>query len=79
MKGFVPPDPYTSVSTERYGVVYTQRTTRNRFPAANVRIVETEDLARAGAEESGQHYAARVLGPSKSSEGVMIYYLVEWL
>ena len=30
-------------------------------------------------DPSRKRYAARVSGPSKSSEGQMIYYLLEWL
>jgi hypothetical protein len=31
------------------------------------------------ADPENKRYAARVSGPSKSSEGQMIYYLLEWL
>lgn len=79
MRGFVPPDPETSVSQERYAVIRTPRPTRKRFPAGCVEVVE--DAAQA-IEQAAAHkdlHAARVLGPSKSSEGQFIYYLVEWL
>lgn len=83
MRGFVPPDPQTSVSTEQYAVVYSPRRRstrgRTRFPVANVELLATAEDARARADEATKRYAARVLGPSKSSEGVYIYYLVEWL
>ena len=78
MRGFVPPDPHGSVSTEHYAVVTTTRTTRTRFPAACVEIVADAQAAMA-AGIVGKQFAARVLGPSKSSEGVYIYYLMEWL
>jgi hypothetical protein len=77
MRGFVPPDPETNVSEIKYAVISTRRTDRKRYPSACVAIVENAAAALAAALE-GQH-AARVLGPSKSSEGQYIYYLVEWL
>ncbi len=79
MRGFVPPDPYTSVSSEQYAVVYVPRRSRNRFPQSCVEIVDSEQAALAGHNEAEKKFAARVLGPSKSSEGQYIYYLVEWL
>jgi len=79
MRGFVPPDPETSVSEECYAVVYTPRKNRPRFPASSVEVFDSEQAARAAADPAQTRYAAKVLGPSKSSEGLFIYYLVEWL
>ncbi|MBE9516081.1 MAG: hypothetical protein IME93_03790 [Proteobacteria bacterium] len=83
MRGFVPLDPESSVSTEQYAVVYSPRRDsargRTRFPAGNVEILGSAEVASAQADEAEKRYAARVLGPSKSSEGVYIYYLMEWL
>ena len=79
MRGIVPPDPETQVSQEHYAVVYTQRRSRKRFPHGCVEPKSTAEEARAASDESGHRYAARVVGPSKSSEGQYIYYLLEWL
>ena len=79
MRGFVPPDPETNVSQEKLAVIYTPRKTRTRFPAGCVEIVEDAQTAIVQAAAREKSYAARVLGPSKSSEGQFIYYLVEWL
>ncbi len=79
MRGFVPVDPETDVSQERFAVVNTPRQTRKRFPAGCVEIVEDAQTAIEHAERRDKSYAARVIGPSKSSEGQYIYYLVEWL
>lgn len=79
MRGIVPPDPETQVSQERYAVVYTQRRTRKRFPHGCVEPKDSAAEALAAADEGAQRYAARVVGPSKSSEGQYIYYLLEWL
>ena len=79
MRGFVPPDPYTKVSEEHYAVVYVPKRSRNRFPKGCVEIVSSKEDALEQEDNDKKFYAARVLGPSKSSEGQYIYYLVEWL
>ena len=79
MRGFVPPDPETAVSGHHYAVVYVPRRSRSRFAANCVRIVESAEQALNEADSAGKYYAARVMGPSKSSEGQYIYYLAEWL
>ena len=79
MRGFVPPDPYTKVSEEQYAVVYVPKRSRNRFPKGCVEIVNSKEEAIEQANSEGKLFPARVLGPSKSSEGQYIYYLVEWL
>jgi len=79
MKGFVPPDPETEVSTYQYAIVYVPRRSRNRFSANCVNIKVTPEQALAEAEPDNKYFAARVMGPSKSSEGQYLYYLAEWL
>ncbi len=79
MRGFVPPDAQTEVSTEHYAVIYMPKRNRKRFPAGCVEIVSSTQDAIAQSNEANKRFAAKVLGPSKSSEGQLIYYLVEWL
>ena len=79
LRGMVPPDPQTDVSQVRFAVIFTPRPSRKRFPAGCVEIFETEAAALAAADPANKRYAARVVGPSKSSEGQYIYYLMEWL
>ena len=79
MRGFVPPDPETGVSAERYAVVYVPKRSRNRFPSGCVEVVETEQDAVNRSDIENKRFPAKVLGPSKSSEGQFIYYLVRWL
>ncbi|GMR15800.1 MAG: hypothetical protein BMS9Abin31_0090 [Gammaproteobacteria bacterium] len=79
MRGFVPPDPYTRVSEEHYAVVYVPKRSRNRFPKGCVDVVASKEEAIEQADDEKKLFAARVLGPSKSSEGQYLYYLVEWL
>ena len=79
MRGFVPPDPETSVSTPHYAIIRAPDRSRRRFPAGIVEIVEDSETARRRAEDQADGHAAQVLGPSKSSEGQLLYYLIEWL
>ncbi len=80
----VPPDPEGGVSEIQFAVVYAPKLNksgrnRNRFSANCVEIKASAEEARAVANEQNKRYAAKVLGPSKSSEGQYIFYLVEWL
>lgn len=75
----VPPDPQTGVSQERYAVIFTPRQSRKRYPAGCVEIFKTLAAALAAADPENKRHAARVVGPSKSSEGQFIYYLINWL
>lgn len=79
MRGFVPPDPYTKVSEEQFAVVYVPKRSRNRFPKGCVDVVSSKEEALEKSNPDQKQFPARVLGPSKSSEGQIIYYLVEWL
>jgi hypothetical protein len=79
MRGLVPPDPEGSASSIEYAVVYVPRRSRNRFPAGCVEVVDCAADAIDKADEAKNLFAARVSGPSKSSEGQYIYYLLEWL
>lgn len=78
MRG-ISPDPETNVVQSCYAVVYVPRRSRNRFPANCVEIVSSREEAIAGSNPDAKRYAARVAGPSRSSEGLSLYYLVEWL
>ncbi len=89
MRGYVPPDPSGGVSDIQYAVVYepkrnkkTKRETKRsnkRFSANCVDIKCSEEEAHADSDENTNRFPAKVLGPSKSSEGQYIYYLIEWL
>lgn len=85
MKGFVPPDPLTKVSTLKPAVVYlpnrdnTPKRKSKRFSANCVEIKNSDEAAIDQAQSATDYYAAIVLGPSKSTEGHFIYYLQSWL
>jgi hypothetical protein len=44
-----------------------------------VQVCASREQAVAQADPATHQFAARVLGPSKSSEGQYLYYLLEWL
>ncbi|MCA1978089.1 MAG: hypothetical protein LDL19_02525 [Thiobacillus sp.] len=52
---------------------------RKRFPEGVVEIFASEDEARAHADPDKHRHAAIASGPSRSSEGFKLFYLVRWL
>jgi len=64
----------------QYALVYTPRQgKRQRFPS-NCVYVQTDEATALAAEDKKKHlHAAQVCGPSRSSEGFMLYYLIKWL
>ncbi len=72
-------DTESDVVQEQFAVVYAPRRQRGRFPEECVEVVDSAQAARAAADPAGKRYAAKVLGPSRSSEGLRLYYLVGWL
>jgi hypothetical protein len=48
-------------------------------PENCVTVMASETLARAGADPAQKRYAAKLVGPARSSEGFRLYYLVRWL
>ena len=81
MRGFVPPDPQTNVSNLQFAIVYAPRrkANRNRIPQGCVELKESKEVALTESNPEANQYAAQVLGPSKSSEGQFIFYVMEWL
>ena len=72
-------DPGAQLVEEHWALVYAPGRRRNRFPENCVQIMPSEQHARARADGEKGLFAARVLGPSRSSEGLRLYYLVNWL
>ncbi|QEP44041.1 hypothetical protein D5085_13490 [Ectothiorhodospiraceae bacterium BW-2] len=66
---------------ERYAVVYAPKRgrTKQRFPENVVEIYPSAEEALAHADEKRLRFAALVYGPSRSSEGFQLYYLLRWL
>lgn len=72
-------DPGAQLVEEHFALVYAPGRRRNRFPENCVQVMASEEQARARADFEKGLFAARVLGPSRSSEGFRLYYLVAWL
>jgi hypothetical protein len=75
----IPLDPESRVVEQHFAVVYAPRRQRDRFPESCVQPVDSAMAARTTADPAARRYPAIVVGPSRSSEGAMLYYLVQWL
>lgn len=78
MKG-ITVDSDSNVVQHKFAVVYAPKRSRGRFAESCVFICETELDAIEEENIEKNLYAAKVIGPSKSSEGQRIYYLDEWI
>lgn len=74
-----PVDPDSGIQQESFAVVQNPRKNRKRFPEGCVKTVADEQEALSNAGERDKFRAAVVYGPSVSSEGLRVYYLVRWL
>ncbi|MGD8909499.1 MAG: hypothetical protein PVI92_09125 [Chromatiales bacterium] len=72
-------DPETSLVQNCYAVIYTPSRRRKRFPENCVTPVGSAAEAIEQAASEKDRHPARVVGPSRSSEGFRLYYLLEWL
>ncbi len=81
MRGMVPPEADSGPSQSCYAAVYMPKfkPSRKRFPASCVEVAEVMQDAIDRCENDEKRFPAQVVGPSKSSEGQFIYYLVRWL
>lgn len=80
MKGGIFVDPEVSdLVQRRFAVVQVARGKRQRFPEHCVQLVASADIAISQALPEQNRHAAEVVGPSRSSEGVRLFYLVRWL
>lgn len=75
----IPFDPHTRIIDECYAVVYVPGRQRDRFSENCVEVMESLAAAKENANPERKRYAARLVGPSRSSEGFRLYYLLEWL
>ncbi len=63
-----------------YVVIYApKRGNRKRFPENCVTLYASEAEVRAAARPDQGYFAAVASGPSRSSEGFGLFYLVRWL
>jgi len=62
-----------------FAIAHVTRGARKRFPENCVEVLASEAAARARARPELNQHAVEVMGPSRSSEGLRLYYLVRWL
>ena len=67
------------VSTSAVVIYSPSGKTRKRFPEGVVEIYPSEAEALAHADPANSRHAALASGPSRSSEGFKLFYLVRWL
>lgn len=72
-------DPSSDLTQECYALIDAPIIKRKRFPENSVTVVANEAEARAGADPARNIVPAVVFGPSRSSEGFRLFYLVRWL
>jgi hypothetical protein len=73
-------DPEASLVGTGHVVIYAPKgRNRKRFPEGCVTACSSEAEARAAARPERGYFAAVASGPSRSSEGFCLYYLVRWL
>ena len=64
---------------QQFALVQAVRGKRQRFPENVVEVVASEAEALQRQDPAQNLHAAEVMGPSRSSEGFRLYYLVRWL
>lgn len=64
---------------QQFALVQAVRGKRQRFPENVVEVVASEEVALQRQDPTQNLHAAEVMGPSRSSEGYRLYYLVRWL
>jgi hypothetical protein len=72
-------DPDSEIVKTCFAVIYTPSRRRKRFPENCVTPTDSSEAAIEQAAKSEDSHPARVMGPSRSSEGFRLYYLLEWL
>ncbi len=73
-------DAETSAVGANHVVIYAPKArNRRRFPEGCVTPHASEAEARASARPEQGYFAALASGPSRSSEGFRLYYLLRWL
>jgi hypothetical protein len=72
-------DPDNTLIQTCYAVIYTPSRRRKRFPENCVSPTDSAEDAIRLAKTAKDSHPAQVVGPSRSSEGFRLYYLVRWL
>lgn len=69
----------TVVGTSAVVIYSPSGRSRKRFPEGVVEVYASEEEARTHADPAQHRHAAIASGPSRSSEGFKLFYLVRWL
>jgi hypothetical protein len=72
-------DEESKLVAQHFAVIYSPQRKRARFPENCVQVMSSAADAIAGADAEKNLYPGLVAGPSRSSEGVRLYYLVDWI
>lgn len=72
-------DPETDLVENHFAVIPRGKRARNRFPETVVELHPSREQAIAASDPGNNRFAAEVYGPSRSSEGFRLYYLVKWI
>lgn len=72
-------DPASVLTTGPVVIYAPAGRNRKRFPENCVKACANEAEARASAKPDQGYHAAIASGPSRSSEGFRLYYLLRWL
>ncbi len=72
-------DTDSSVVEKHYAVIYAPGKRRARFAENCVQLMDSAMTAIDQADTEKNYYPAFIYGPSISSEGFRLYYLIEWL
>jgi len=72
-------DPDSDLARECYAVIEAPSMKRKRFPENCVTVMASAEEALAAADHARNIVAAVLFGPSRSSEGFRLFYLVRWL
>ena len=71
------PHPRANFAKGQFAVAHIPRIKRDRVPASSVAIVKDLESAIAQSDPDNKYYATKVAGPARSSEGTMLYYIIE--
>jgi hypothetical protein len=72
-------DRQTKTQQLFYAVVYIPKRSRDRFQASCIQLCQDKEDALLKANIDKKWFPAQIYGPSKSSEGLIMYYLNQWL
>jgi len=72
-------DRQTNTQQFTYAIIYVPKRSRDRFQSNCVQICVDKNDALNKTDVAKKWFGAEVYGPSKSSEGVLMYYLNQWL